>query len=318
MLKLIADGVIPSFSDYIYSGVLIIPVMLLAYTNLLLLLPRWKSKKRFLAYLAEAIAAVLLFTLLTYTIFDRILDIIIPSFLFVPILTYLDIILLGVITIIVSALLFFTKSWFYTEQERAQMAILRQQKSDAELRLLKSQLNPHFLFNSLNSIYALVLRKSDSAADTLIQLSDIIRYMVYETSATKIALSREMEVLQAYIELQRMRLNEGIEVTYLIKGVADDKQIAPMLLFPFVENAFKHGTKGTLQNGYVRINMNIANESISFEVLNSKGTMPYRQETSGIGLSNVKQQLLLIYPNRHTLTVSETDKTFSVNLTIQL
>lgn len=319
MLKLTADEATPNFADYLYAGILIIPIILLAYVNGLVLLPILFSKKRFASYFASIILATLIFSTLVYTLFEIFLGLIYPSFIFVSIFGFFDLIFLGTTTITISSLLYFTISWFNSEQQRKQMAILLQQKSDAELKLLKSQLNPHFLFNTLNSIYALVLRKSDSAADALIQLSDIIRYMVYETGSSRILLSRELEVLHAYVELQRMRLNSDTKVLYQQNGNPDSKQIAPMLLFPFVENAFKHGTKSAIKNAFVHISIDLTEDCVKLYIQNCKRNIPNDgTEVSGIGLNNVKQLLELTYPNNYKLKIVDKQNTFSINLTINL
>ncbi len=318
MLKLIADDISPTYSDCLYTGILLAPIMLLAYVNGLVLLPRWFSKRQFAGYAIASSASILLFSLLTYAIFEKLLDAVYPSFIFVSLFSFFDLVLIGTTTVAITSLLYFTISWFNAEQERKEIAIQLQQKSDAELKLLKSQLNPHFLFNALNSIYALVLRKSDVAADALVQLSDIIRYMVYETGSGTISLRREIEILQNYIELQKMRLNADVEVSYRQLGDVGEKQIAPMLLFPFVENAFKHGSKGMIKDSFVRINVDVEDESVTLGVYNSKGAAPsVNDKNGGVGLANVKQLLERIYPDSYKLTIEDAESTFHVNLTIK-
>lgn len=318
LLKLVSDDVTVQRADIVYTSFLLLPLLLAAYVNLLLLLPKYFEQRRFIGYAVGAAVVMLLSSGVGYILFDGVVDRLVVGYYYVPLFGYFDLLALCLLTMGVTSLLYFTKSWFYTAKERQQVVVLQQQKSEAELKLLKSQLNPHFLFNTLNSIYALVLKKSDYAADALVRLSDIIRYMVYETAADRISLERELEVLKAYIDLQKMRLNSDAQVEYHQNGDMADKSIAPMLLFPFVENAFKHGAKGAAENMLVAIRIDISDSRVVLKVANSKGRISGTNtyDKGGVGLDNVKQLLELLYPNTYELEVEDTEHRYQITLKI--
>lgn len=190
-------------------------------------------------------------------------------------------------------------------------------RKETELQFLRAQLNPHFLFNSLNSIYSLVRDKSSEAPHAVITLSELMRYMLYEAKKELVPLTKEIEYIQNFVQLQILRLSDSKNVKLRICGEYEDKLIAPLLLIPFVENAFKYGTdfKG---NTYVDISMRIVSETLFFKVVNTIG--PYKKdlESSGIGLKNIKNRLQMLYNERHALRISKDDGNYIVDLELQL
>ncbi|RRB02133.1 sensor histidine kinase [Larkinella rosea] len=194
--------------------------------------------------------------------------------------------------------------------------------TSAELAGLQSQINPHFLFNALNSLYATALKEnSEKTADGIQKLGDMMRFMLHENNRDRIPLPKEIDYLQNYIELQRMRLDEthGIEIRVTIQESNRDLYIAPMMLIPFVENAFKHGI--SLRNpSWIYITLTLDSSTIYFKVHNSRHPAPGHdpeKEHSGIGLENVKKRLELIYPGRYTLAIQESEQDYFVALTIR-
>lgn len=209
-----------------------------------------------------------------------------------------------------------TQEWFRKEKERKEAENAR---LDAEISLLKWQVNPHFLFNTLNGIYSLANRKSDKTADSVARLSNILRYMLYDTNANEVKLDDEIQYLSDYIELQKLRMHDNVLITFDISGDTNSAKIAPMLLLPFVENAFKHGTD-TASNCFINVRLRVENSIFSFTVENS---VPFKYETtkdksSGIGLINVERRLKLHYPNAHLLVIKQLEKTFLVNLQLKI
>lgn len=191
----------------------------------------------------------------------------------------------------------------------------------SELAFLRSQINPHFIFNVLNNMVALARKKSDALEPTLIRLSNLLHYMLYESDDDKISLEREIESIKDYVDLQRIRFGEQLMVqTHFNMGeMATRFQIEPMLLIPFVENAFKHGTE-VIENPSIEITLLQEGNDLSFLVVNKfsaikSGSM---EKHTGIGLGNVKRRLELLYPNRHRLTVSRINENYVVNLQIKL
>ncbi|MDC8004824.1 histidine kinase [Aureisphaera galaxeae] len=191
------------------------------------------------------------------------------------------------------------------------------QKTETELRLLKNQLNPHFLFNSLNSIYSLVRNKSSEAPEAVITLSELMRYMLYEAREEKVPLTKEINYIKNYISLQRLRLSNSEHVTLAIKGDYEDRKIYPLLLISFIENAFKYGTdfKGVTD---IAISIEIVHSKLIFRVNNFLGNYKKDEKSSGIGLTNIRSRLELLYPNAHSLSISKDEKRYFVDLELIL
>lgn len=192
------------------------------------------------------------------------------------------------------------------------------EKLHAELSYLKSQINPHFLFNTLNSIYALALRKSNDTSAAVVKLSGLMRYVTTESSRAFVPLEKELNCISDYIELQKFRLGNTATIEYSVQGSADDKQVAPLLLIPFVENAFKYGVSPE-EDSLIRIGFDITEHELFLKVWNRKVHVRHEESSStGIGIENAKQRLELVYPRRHTLSIDNNDKEFSVFLAVRL
>jgi len=200
--------------------------------------------------------------------------------------------------------------------------ILRQEEKNAELQLLKAQLNPHFLFNTLNNLYGLSVLKSDKLPDLMLKLSDLLRYSLYDTKTTYVSLEREIQYLENYISLEKIRLEDKTEITLNKTGVISGKTIAPMLLIVFVENAFKHLATDPNKKSIVTVDIKINDNALVFSCVNSldKTSKEPTMETgkSGIGLQNAKKRLALLYQNKHQLTIAEKENVYSVKLILDL
>ena len=201
----------------------------------------------------------------------------------------------------------------YAQHKELQEKELLLQTRQSELSFLRSQINPHFLFNNLNSIYSLVYHQSDQALPAIAGLSDMLRYMLYDTSR-EVALEKEVVYIEKYIELQKLRLDELVEVNFKYIGNTHHIFIQPLLFLPFVENAFKHGDLSGYSPG-VFISINVEGKKISFYCKNNKGTH-HRDSASGIGIENVKKRLALLYPGKHYLDIISYADQFIVNLDI--
>lgn len=243
--------------------------------------------------------------------FEVLLPLLPTEYYMVSFTDYQVLITIFLIYLVLTTLLKLSKSWY-------QLQRVEKEKLSIELNSLKSQVNPHFLFNSLNSIYSLALSKSDQTAETVLELSNLLRYMLYEVGDDQVDLSKELEMLENYIELQKIRSDQSTKVSFNISGDTSQFKIAPLLLFPLVENAFKHGVKGVSDAAYVDIKLNI-NQEIEFQIKNNKGQVDDMEQGKygGIGLENVKRRLALIYSGKHSFEVNETDADFEVKLTIQ-
>jgi sensor histidine kinase YesM len=190
----------------------------------------------------------------------------------------------------------------------------------SELAFLRSQISPHFIFNILNSIVYLIRTKADKQAeDVTIRLSSLMRYMLYDSDQSMVALDRELEYLRNYIDLQRMRFEGDVKIDFQVEGTVRGCRIEPMLLIPFVENAVKHGVS-FVHDPFIHIYFSINHGHMKFEVKNKKGQLQddVKDESSGIGLKNVLRRLDLLYPNQHRLDIRDTSDVFEVNLEMTL
>jgi two-component system LytT family sensor kinase len=192
---------------------------------------------------------------------------------------------------------------------------VEKEKFTAELNLLKAQINPHFLFNTFNSLYALTLNKSDLAPGLVLRLSQLMHYMLYSTSGDVASLNDEINYLKDYISVEQTRFADRVEISFQCAGVNAEVKIAPLLLLPFVENAFKHGVEEG--SGWITINLNYLNGHLFFKVENSYISKAVPGEP-GIGLTNVKKRLELLYPGRHCLNITKHDESFEAELKIDL
>jgi two-component system, LytTR family, sensor kinase len=216
---------------------------------------------------------------------------------------------------IYALLIRFSIDWFETQKLKSQLIL---QNKASEIALLRSQVNPHFLFNTLNNIYSLVHKKSEDAPAAVMKLSAIMRYMLYDANTDKVLLEKEIEYLQSFIELQKLRLRKQDFVEITILGNPEGRTIAPMLLIPFVENAFKHGGKSGPVPG-IRINLDVQPEKIVFEIINCMRTTPNpsNDPAGGIGLQNIQRRLDLLYPGKHSLLITHDKDQFNVKLVIE-
>jgi sensor histidine kinase YesM len=209
-----------------------------------------------------------------------------------------------------------TENWIIDQKLKADLI---NQKQSSELALLKFQLSPHFLFNTLNNIYSLVYKKSDNAPAAVMKLSEIMRYMLYDTSTEKVPLDKEIKYLQSFNELQQLRLKNENFVEMSVEGDTSKVSITPMLLIPFVENAFKHGDKKVKSPG-IKINIKVEDKTIHFSSLNfiANNVSQQKDVVGGIGLQNVKRRLDLLYADRYSLDISEEDNKYMVELILNL
>ncbi|MFP4025000.1 MAG: sensor histidine kinase [Thiohalospira sp.] len=209
----------------------------------------------------------------------------------------------------------FYKRWSekdYREQK------VKKEKVEAELQMLKAQINPHFLFNTLNSIYVLAMKKSEQTANIVMKLSDILDYILYRINAPQIAISNEIRIVENYIELEKIRFTNRVNLSFAFNIKSKDLQVPPMLIIPFVENAFKHGVAKTIKKSWIKIVIEEAGEMLNIEVSNSKGLKPVKSKTGGIGLVNVKKRLDLLFSDDYKLAISEKNNRYDVSLSIPI
>jgi two-component system sensor histidine kinase AlgZ len=211
-------------------------------------------------------------------------------------------------------LLRFASDWVQFDAHRRQ---LETERLNAELKFLKAQVNPHFLFNTLNNLYYLSTIKSDTAPLVISKLSEVMRYMIYDSNHEKIDLAKEIEYMQHYIGLERLRLREGVPLEFEVMGCTD-MLISPLILITFLENAFKHGISNGSDQCWIKARLEVNKTHLVYTIANSKvKTVSFPADTEGIGLKNVKRRLDLSYPGKHKLDIDDREHSYSVTLTIE-
>lgn len=295
------------------------------YLNYCILIPYILLKRKFLLYTVVSVCFFLLIVLivepiLTSTSFQNFIynptqtidfDNIIPNL--TTVVKQLNIFLLVLLFFALSTSIRLILEWSKKEKERV---LITSQKVNSELSFLRSQLNPHFLFNTLNSIYSLANKKSDDTTTAIVTLSELMRYMIYEVNENLVLLKNEVDHIQNYIDLQLLRLKDSSGVRVNIIGDLNYK-IEPMLLISFIENAFKYGTdfKGKTD---ITIKLSVNNNILHLDVQNKVSLQNTQNPNSGIGLENIKNRLNLLYPKTHKLIITQTKDFYKVDLSIQL
>ena len=249
---------------------------------------------------------------MNYTLFNLLIDKILPQLFYISWFKIGELILIttGYLTITTIAFLL----WQYSR-----MLITNQEKARNELSALKGQINPHFLFNNLNTIYSMAEKGDQRTKEVILQLSDFLRYVLYDTSSDKIDLEKEVEIIKTYVGLQKERITKNTtEVILKIEGDFTGAQIAPLLLLPLAENCFKHGIGKS--HGTIEIDIQYSGHELHFSTRNSieRRENPLNQNEGGIGILNVEKRLNLLYPSKHQLKFTDQAGLFNVDMTIGL
>lgn len=288
------------------------------YFNVLYLIPNYLAQKRFLTYFGLFILVVLAVTPLKVVLFyfkfsgmpeaqaqlvSEMNYYFLPTFLLAGSSTLVKIVI----------------DWVRHLRE---MQELETQTMQSELRFLKSQINPHFLFNTLNNLYALTLKKSDLAPEIVLKLSEMMRYMLYECNEKQVLLSKEVNYLQNYLDLEALRQGKNVEINFQVNGEVGDHRIAPLMFIPFLENSFKHGLSHHINKGFVNITLDVEDHMVHLHIENSKpDSLPlqnHSRKSGGIGLVNVRRRLDLLYPGKYELHIQDAPRTYGVHLSLNL
>ncbi|QCR25089.1 two-component system sensor protein [Pontibacter sp. SGAir0037] len=211
------------------------------------------------------------------------------------------------------------KHWYQKNQLNLK---LEHEKLTAELQLLKAQVHPHFLFNTLNNLYSLTLTHSAEAPEVVLKLSGLLRYMLYEGNVPKVPLSKEVKLITDYLELEKMRYGNRLDLSVNLSGDFDGKLIAPLLLLPFLENSFKHGASEHLDQAWVSLDLSVRENKLKLKLMNAlpeaSALTAGGVRSGGIGLQNVQKRLQLIYPDQHELKIIREAEVFIVTLVLYL
>lgn len=302
------------------NTILMLPYLPLVYLNLYFLMPRFLLKAHYGVYIAILGLAVFTMVLISkwqhYWLFKSVYEDTVTAEFFISIQGLMIISTELIILIALSMVLYLLKEWYQKERYTKE---LEKQRLSAELALLKQQINPHFVFNTLNTIYHLMERRTEQAKEVLMQFSDTLSHQLYDTSKEKISIQKEIEYLKNYIAIEKLRHEDHLKLTCSWpEKNSSNYQIAPMMLIPFVENAFKHGRSAS---GYwINLEMDLNHEGqLTFNIQNkiNPGNGKINSK-KGIGLANVRRRLNLTYPAKHELKIIENKESFTAQLKIQL
>ncbi len=314
----------------ILSVIQIVPQMVLAYLNLQFLIPVFYARKRYLAYAG----LVVLGFIGIYFIYEYVITLYFqhtgPPFMpgrmrgRMPMHFFSPMRGMRIAYVLSQTMAIFFLSTAYkisriAAKKEQEAALLRSENLNAELKFLRSQINPHFLFNALNNIYALSVMKSDQTPDMILKLSNMLRYILYDCNADRVPLGKEISYINDYIALQKLKDEQITKVEVDTMGADQDLMIAPMMLIPFVENSFKHSQIEDVQHGWIKIKIETREKTLFFSISNSKAKSEYsKDKVGGIGLGNVRRRLELLYPGRHELVIADKTGAFTVDVKIML
>jgi sensor histidine kinase YesM len=302
--------------DYIFSALFHLSLLFGVYINLALLMPKLFNRKKYILYSVALVVTIISSVFLNLMTFNWLAGIILPGYYFVSHFEFREIGIIIVIYILITTLLKLSKSWFELQEVNNRLIQTEKENIKSQLNALKAQINPHFLFNSLNVIYSQAIKNSNKTPDAIIHLSDILRYIIYDSINDKVSLKTEIKLIEDYIELQKFRIDPTSTIKFEHQLQDEDYKITPMLLLPLVENSFKHGIKGELEHTFVNIKLEAINGNILFEIENNKGfgESVENNGNSGIGIANIRQRLNLLYPDKHEFKIDETTTVFKVKM----
>ncbi len=315
-----AAGMMGRYRQELIMNFYTLPVRMFGvYTLIYLILPLLTEKKKFVLFSIAVVIHALFYGFLIYATYYFVNPF--PEFydfsklpLFNPTKIFTKSVSDYVIPVLAAAIVIF-KKWYADEQKNKQLA---KEKIAAELNFLKSQIHPHFLFNTLNNLYGLTLTKSERSPEIVLKLAELLDYMIYKSDHDFVPLSKELKIVEDYIDLEKMRYSARLDLVYDVKGDTGSHQIAPLILLPFVENCFKHGASKDRSNPSIFIQLVIDRDFLHLKAVNSVPgeNKMVETESNGIGMMNVKRRLELIYPDKHILTVKNEMKMFEVDLKI--
>lgn len=303
----------------IVAGVQLIFALIIGYLNYFFLLPAFLKHKKLGLYLLQFFIAFTLLISLRLTLGRYLIDGFTGGNGYLYTNRYvIQVVTTNLFIVIFLGMIRFVEDWFEFE---ARQKSVENERLTAELNFLKAQINPHFLFNTLNNLYYLAYTQSAKTTEVIAKLSQMMRYMIHDTNHAKVPLSKEIEYMENYISLERLRLNDQIPIRLTLEGGNPQEYlITPLIFITFLENAFKHGVSNNHPGAWVNISIHLNGKECVYRVENSKipFTKPEAEQKSGIGLQNVKRRLELSYPGRYKLKVEDEKDRYAMQLNIQL
>ncbi|WP_068475316.1 sensor histidine kinase [Saccharicrinis aurantiacus] len=302
--------------DLIYSILFHCSIIICVYSNFRGI-KKLVNKGRYLSYSIFSILNIVITTILNLYTFNVLVDHILPDYYFVSQFNYIEIGIITLLYLTVTSAIKLSKSWFELQRINQLVTETKKEKIDSELQNLKSQLNPHFLFNSLNVIYSLTLNNDKATSEVVLKLSDILRYVIYDSTKKNVPLSSELSLLKNYIDLQKFRIEDDVTIN-LTNEIEYDAKVSPLIFLTLLENSFKHGIKNDIEDGFINIYLCSNNKKIIFKIENNKSEIEHNtQKPTGVGLKNIRKRLALEYPDKHKLIFEEKSNKFIVYLEIE-
>ncbi|MBV7529784.1 sensor histidine kinase [Chitinophaga sp. sic0106] len=310
----------PEKIDVIYNTVFHLPLVMGVYLNLSLLIPRLLRRSQFFVYAITVALLIAMMAGFNMLLFNKVVDYIFPGYFFISYYSFAELVQFSLIYVGLTTLLKLSRGWFQLMESENRLMRLQNEKADTELLYLKSQINPHFLFNTLNSIYSLSLRKDEKVPPTLLKLAAVMRYMIYESNDTLVPLESEINYLRDYIALHQVRHAGKADICFVVNGDPGKRRVAPFMFIVFVENGFKHGVEAGISDTFLHVSLNISGRELYLSVKNNKGLVDETENGAykGLGLENVKRRLDMLYPGHHQLQITEDATTYAVALQLQL
>lgn len=315
-------------SAFVESLIYLIPHMVLSYSLMYFVVPKFLLKQKYWLTTLWAVVLCLLTGLIAASLSLTIIKVVRTSFMGSAYHPYNHINAANVFLSLMAGLrggisiagiavaIKLMKYWYVKEQRNLQ---LQKENIAAQLQLLKAQVHPHFLFNTLNNIYSYTQKVSPTGSTLVMGLSDLLRYILHEGSKPLVPLDKELKMIEDYMLLEQIRYGKRLEINKELPAETNGLTIAPLLLLPFVENCFKHGTSHMLEQAWIRLAIDIDGNNLKMTLLNAK--VPVKDENkpvSGIGILNVRKRMELLYPGKHELTIREEEDVFIVKLTVEL
>jgi sensor histidine kinase YesM len=292
---------------------------LAVYLNIYLLIPKFLKTKNYIFYtfwllITLALSAILIQLFFVFALYPQGFTVqmerMFPTHFFT-----------AAFYVGITSLFKFVKDWLQLQEMTLRITQIEREKLEAELNTLKSQLNPHFLFNSLNNIYSLALANSPKTPEIILKLSDLMRHVLYESRENFIPVKDELNFLSNFIELQKIRLNNQIDIQYTIEGNVPELKVIPLIFEPFIDNAFKHGLRNPATSPYIHIAIHFECKTMRFRIENNFSNTPATKtpKSSGIGLKNIERRLEFLYsPGKYKYEINRTNNTFAVILEVEL
>jgi two-component system, LytTR family, sensor histidine kinase AlgZ len=301
---------------FLQAGVQVAFHMIVAYLNYFIFLPRFLERQKLGRYLLEFSIPFIVIIFIRIHLQRYMIDgYTNKEHYFYSTLYTVQAVATTLFIVIFVAMLRFAKDWFEFESKKKEV---ENEKLTAELNFLKAQINPHFLFNTLNNLYYLAFTKSPNTTEVIEKLSQMMRYMMYDSNYPQVPLNKEIEYMQNYVALERLRLNNTIPIQFDVFGNTAEVRIAPLIFITFLENAFKHGVSNANPKSWVNVSIKVSGKTCTYRVENSKIPAVKNGEKSGIGLQNVRRRLELSYPGEYELQMNDLPDRFAMQLNLTL